>query len=417
MESFFTELGDARRLLQEESGGGINPYTSVGFIIWYCFVILCCGIPICCCCTCYWMSHRESNSSSLQELLDAMDQQQQEDLEVEISRIEANISTFTQEEQKRRKLMLEKDFKSRQKTLTKADLSTSLEDEASSVEKLSQHSGGGGGPSPLLCLSGSSCSICLTKYEIGDTVIKSTNPVCKHIFHADCLVSWLMTKQKPLCPCCRQTFTNVPYDDQAIPTSMRASSSPSSSSQGPTLPPPLISSETVSAHTDLESSEEERITDDDEEHDVVRVVVHDNEDHEASDTFTVNTDVESSEEERINGDNDDDDVVRVVVHDNEDHEASITFTVNTDVESSEEEERIADDDDVRVVVQENKNNETDETDAVEGMESMEDNNHDDDVEDRRNLAITGRELIDNQNDDETTVNSASLSPSMVKETI
>jgi hypothetical protein len=377
MESFFTELGDARRLLQEESGGGINPYTSVGFIIWYCFVILCCGIPICCCCTCCWMSHRESNSSSLQELLDAMDQQQQEDLEVEISRIEANISTFTQEEQKRRKLMLEKDFKSRQKTLTKADLSTSLEDEASSVEKLSQHSGGGGGPSPLLCLSGSSCSICLTKYEIGDTVIKSTNPVCKHIFHADCLVSWLMTKQKPLCPCCRQTFTNVPYDDQAIPTSMRASSSPSSSSQGPTLPPPLISSETVSAHTDLESSEEERITDDDEEHDVVRVVV----------------------------------------HDNEDHEASITFTVNTDVESSEEEERIADDDDVRVVLQENKNNETDETDAVEGMESMEDNNHDDDVEDRRNLAITGREQIDNQNDDETTVNSASLSPSMVKETI
>ena len=115
-----------------------------------------------------------------------------------------------------------------------------------------------------------------------------------------------MTKQKPLCPCCRQTFTNVPYDEQAIPTSMRTSSPPSISSQDPTLPPP-ISLETVSVQTDAESSEDERITDDDDD-DVVRVDVRVNENdendenHEALDTITVNTDVESSEDERINDD-------------------------------------------------------------------------------------------------------------------
>mmetsp|Transcript_15393 Transcript_15393/g.21447 ORF Transcript_15393/g.21447 Transcript_15393/m.21447 type:complete len:193 (+) Transcript_15393:84-662(+) len=192
-----------------------------------------------------------------------------------------------------------------------------------------------------------------------------------------------MTKQKPLCPCCRQTFINVPYDEQAIPTSTRTSSLPSSSSQDLTLPPP-IALETVSAHTDVHSSEDERITNDDD--DVVRVVVRENENdenHEASDTITVKTDVESSENERISDDGDDnDDASRVVVHENE-------------------------------------NNGTDEAATVEDSESI--GNNDDgggnDVEDGMRLATTEREQIGSQDDNDGTVNSASLSPPMVKEAI
>ena len=71
------------------------------------------------------------------------------------------------------------------------------------------------------------CAICLAEYEPTERVSWSSNPDCTHVFHEDCVVSWLVslgrTKSKQVrfseepteaqllnyqleCPCCRQAF-------------------------------------------------------------------------------------------------------------------------------------------------------------------------------------------------------------------
>jgi len=52
------------------------------------------------------------------------------------------------------------------------------------------------------------CSICLERYEVDDAVVWSSNEACPHVFHDNCIASWLMTQVNPLCPCCRQEFIN-----------------------------------------------------------------------------------------------------------------------------------------------------------------------------------------------------------------
>lgn len=50
------------------------------------------------------------------------------------------------------------------------------------------------------------CAICLLQYTPGCFVSWSENPVCKHVFHRDCMLMWLLKKEEPLCPCCRAEF-------------------------------------------------------------------------------------------------------------------------------------------------------------------------------------------------------------------
>lgn len=55
------------------------------------------------------------------------------------------------------------------------------------------------------------CAICLCSYEIGETIVWSSNNSCHHVFHYECILQWLVKMRKGTpCPCCRQEFTDIP---------------------------------------------------------------------------------------------------------------------------------------------------------------------------------------------------------------
>ena len=66
---------------------------------------------------------------------------------------------------------------------------------------------------PSLILTSSTCNICLEGFRVDDVVAHASSQLlCRHVFHEDCIVSWLATRTedpKALCPCCRQVFTVV----------------------------------------------------------------------------------------------------------------------------------------------------------------------------------------------------------------
>ena len=54
-----------------------------------------------------------------------------------------------------------------------------------------------------------SCSVCIERYNVGDTTV--TLP-CSHAFHIDCAKPWLLEQQNT-CPLCRQTAKDESDDD------------------------------------------------------------------------------------------------------------------------------------------------------------------------------------------------------------
>jgi hypothetical protein len=50
----------------------------------------------------------------------------------------------------------------------------------------------------------SKCYLCLMAYTQGEEVAFSKNNKCKHQFHKDCIVEWLM--KRTACPCCREEY-------------------------------------------------------------------------------------------------------------------------------------------------------------------------------------------------------------------
>jgi len=51
------------------------------------------------------------------------------------------------------------------------------------------------------------CAICLGEYEEGENICRSINSYCKHAFHKDCIVEWLMKHNE--CPCCRKDYLST----------------------------------------------------------------------------------------------------------------------------------------------------------------------------------------------------------------
>ena len=65
-------------------------------------------------------------------------------------------------------------------------------------------------------LSSPSCSICLVDYKVGDKIVYSHNEKCNHCFHLDCMIPWLMKKDRTSCPNCRCDFLNLNANENSF---------------------------------------------------------------------------------------------------------------------------------------------------------------------------------------------------------
>jgi len=86
-----------------------------------------------------------------------------------------------------------------------------------------------------------SCSICLDGYGPGETVVWSSNPECRHVFHEDCILRWMMTNREPVCPNCRQNFVH-PNDSMSHDSELRE---------------PLLSPEAIVEVSEAEESDDD----------------------------------------------------------------------------------------------------------------------------------------------------------------
>lgn len=54
------------------------------------------------------------------------------------------------------------------------------------------------------------CAICFEEYSQGEMVVGSNNQQCPHVYHVDCILTWLSKstgdKVNYCCPVCRQLF-------------------------------------------------------------------------------------------------------------------------------------------------------------------------------------------------------------------
>eukprot|EP00586_Coscinodiscus_wailesii_P012329 CAMPEP_0172506604 /NCGR_PEP_ID=MMETSP1066-20121228/196517_1 /TAXON_ID=671091 /ORGANISM="Coscinodiscus wailesii, Strain CCMP2513" /LENGTH=265 /DNA_ID=CAMNT_0013283695 /DNA_START=280 /DNA_END=1077 /DNA_ORIENTATION=+ len=123
------------------------------------------------------------------------------------------------EKRKQRRAHFETELKSVTKTLEKGDLVSADDiesgltfDDDGQTDYFLKLSTDGNETNGDIRYIPANCAVCLDDYEVGDTVVRSTNSDCYHVYHNDCILTWL-SKGKKRCPCCRQSFVKKTDDD------------------------------------------------------------------------------------------------------------------------------------------------------------------------------------------------------------
>ncbi|GJT23918.1 probable E3 ubiquitin-protein ligase ZFP1 [Tanacetum coccineum] len=57
-----------------------------------------------------------------------------------------------------------------------------------------------------------SCVICMEEYDVNDTTRATRALACRHVYHAECINSWLLCKK--VCPLCRAPASIVSINRQ-----------------------------------------------------------------------------------------------------------------------------------------------------------------------------------------------------------
>lgn len=199
-----------------------SPLSASGTIAWLCFVSLCVVTPIACCALFYALRiHRQQA-----EQWNAIRAEEEEQANTDISRIQANVKTFTDIEDKSRRRSIQRTHRKNIRIVLEEDLyfssKSALNDdddddddiEAGSVQDSdtlrtedSVYTNTISEKSHFTAELSSGCSICLESFAAGDAVMHSTDvQECRHVFHKECIVSWLAAQSTSACPCCRQEF-------------------------------------------------------------------------------------------------------------------------------------------------------------------------------------------------------------------
>lgn len=61
----------------------------------------------------------------------------------------------------------------------------------------------------------STCAICLCNYGEGQSIVWSSNRMCIHVFHHDCMKQWIEKRADGDCPCCRRQFVDEHVYEEA----------------------------------------------------------------------------------------------------------------------------------------------------------------------------------------------------------
>jgi Ring finger domain len=66
------------------------------------------------------------------------------------------------------------------------------------------------GDNEVLAIEELACTICLIEYQHGDEIQRNgfsdMSKSCDHIFHPECIATWIRTSCNAECPCCRRPF-------------------------------------------------------------------------------------------------------------------------------------------------------------------------------------------------------------------
>lgn len=69
------------------------------------------------------------------------------------------------------------------------------------------------GDNEILAVEESACAICLVEYQHGEEIQRNgffnasrEGGTCDHVFHPDCISTWIKSSGKAECPCCRRPF-------------------------------------------------------------------------------------------------------------------------------------------------------------------------------------------------------------------